>query len=248
MTRQESFKRRVRARMVHTGERYAAARRSLLVQADNGPAAPADGGPDTGGNVGAAPTPQASPRRVWAAEPGMADDKLAAATGKGWDQWCDLIDAWPGHTAGHTAIAAHLRDAHRVDSWWAQTVTVGWERITGARQPHQMADGTFTANRTRTVTVDVDTLRALLVSDEGRASLFPGLAATLRSKPVAKSLRVAFDEGVALFAFAPKGGGRVAVTVSHERLPSAGSLDRWRAYWAEWLDAIDDDLTTGRTV
>lgn len=220
MTRQESFKRRVRARMAHTGERYAAARRQLLAQAAVGP--------------------ESTARRVWAAEPGMADDKLLAATGRGWDGWCDVIDAWPGHTAGHTAVAAHLREAHGVDSWWAQTVTVGWERITGARLAHQMADGTFTANRTRTVTVDVDLLRALLVDDEGRASLFPGQATTLRSKPSAKSLRVAFDEGVALFAFAPRAGGRVAVTVSHERLPSAASLDRWRHYWADWLDAIEE--------
>lgn len=228
MTRQESFKRRVRARMALTGERYAAARRNLLARADTG-----IGG---GATVPAeAPTP-----RVWAADPGLADDKLAAATGRGWDQWCDVIDAWPGRIAGHTAVAAHLRDDHGVDGWWAQAVTVGWERITGARLPHQMADGTFTANRTRTVTVDVETLRALLVEDEGRASLFPGLATTLRSKPSAKSLRVAFDEGVALLAFAPKAGARVAVTVSHERLPSADSLERWRAYWAEWLDAIDD--------
>lgn len=240
MTRQESFKRRVRARMAHTGERYAAARRQLLAQADAGPGPGLDGG--------VAVPPAAPPaRRVWAADPGMTDDKLAAATGRSWDQWCDVIDAWPGHSAGHTAIAAHLRDGHGVDSWWAQTVTVGWERITGARLPHQMADGTFTANRTRTVTVDVDTLRALLVDDGGRASLFPELATTLRSKPTAKSLRVAFDEGVALFALAPKPGGRVAVTVSHERLPSPDSLDRWRAYWAEWLEAIDDQAPTAPT-
>ncbi len=222
--------------MAHTGERYAAARRTLLDQADRAERAPAAG----------------PPRRAWAADPGMADDKLAAATGRGWDEWCDVIDAWPGHTAGHTAIAARLRDTHGVDGWWAQTVTVGWERITGARLPHQMADGTFTANRTRTVTVDLDTLRALLIDDGGRADLFPGQATTLRSKPSAKSLRVAFDEGVALFAFAAKDGGRVAVTVSHERLPSADSLGQWRDYWARWLDAIhaidavdtvDDDRT-----
>jgi hypothetical protein len=33
MTRQESFKRRIRARMEKTGEKYGAARRSLIEQA-----------------------------------------------------------------------------------------------------------------------------------------------------------------------------------------------------------------------
>ncbi len=104
MTRQESFKRRVRARMAHTGERYAAARRYLVAQA---PApAPAPG----------AAAAEAPHRRVWTADPGMADHRLVAATGRGWDEWCDLIAGWPGHTAGHTAVAAHLQSDHGVDA------------------------------------------------------------------------------------------------------------------------------------
>ena len=45
----------------------------------------------------------------------MADDTLREATGRGWDEWCDIIDAWPGHSDGHTAIATYLHEEHGVD-------------------------------------------------------------------------------------------------------------------------------------
>jgi hypothetical protein len=54
-------------------------------------------------------------------------------------------------------------------------VTVGYERITGRRVVNQMADGTFSAGKTRTVTVDLAVLRSLIVDDDHRAGLFPGL-------------------------------------------------------------------------
>ena len=216
MTRQESFKRRIRERMARTGERYGAARRTLIDRAAAG-----------------------APRR-WAAEPELGDDAVRDATGRGWDEWCDLVDAWPGHADGHAAVAAHLQDAHDVDGWWAQTITVGWERITGRRLPHQMADGTFTAARTRTVTVDADAVRAALLDDDERAGLFPGIATELRSKPTTKALRVRVGPGVAIIDLQPRPDGRVTVSVAHEKLPSPDDVVEWKAWWGDWLDALDD--------
>lgn len=116
MTRQETFKRRIRARMEKTGERYLAARRSLIDQADK------------------------DRRRTWVAEPELSDAAICTATGRGWEDWCDVIQGWPGHGEGHTAIAAHLVQELGVDSWWAQSVTVGYERIVGQRLPHQQPE------------------------------------------------------------------------------------------------------------
>lgn len=216
MTRQESFKRRIRERMARTGERYGAARRSLIDQA-------------TGGG----------PRR-WVSQPELGDDALRQATGRGWDEWCDVIDAWSGHVDGHAAVATHLQEAHDVEGWWAQTITVGWERITGRRLPHQVADGTFTAARTRTVTVDAAAVRAALLDDDERADLFPGLATELRSKPTTKALRVRVGPGVAIIDLQPRPDGRVTVSVAHEKLPSPGDVAEWKAWWGDWLDALDD--------
>lgn len=210
MTRQESFKRRIRARMEKTGEKYGAARRALIEK--NG--------------------------RLWAAEPELSDERLIDATGRGWNEWCDLIDAWPGHEGGHTAIAAWLQSEHDVDGWWAQTITVGWERITGRRLPYQRPDGTFSVSKSRTMVVNVDELRSLLVSD--RDDLFPGVDTELRSRPTSKALLIGMDVGAALFSFDAAGDDRTCVTVTHEKLPSYDDVEPWRLYWDRWLEAIDE--------
>jgi hypothetical protein len=85
MTRNESFKRRIRERMAQTGERYGAARRVLLERA------------------------AARERDGWVSEPEHTDEVVRAKTGRGWDEWRELIDAWPGHADGHAAVAVAPR-------------------------------------------------------------------------------------------------------------------------------------------
>jgi hypothetical protein len=215
MTRNSSFKRRVRDRMAKTGEKYGAARRRLIEQSEaRGP-------------------------HAWRSEPEHSEAVIADATGRGWREWCELIDAWPGNEDGHAAVATWLQAEHGVPGWWAQSVTVGWERITGRRLPHQVADGTFTANRSRTIDTDHAALAELLRDGEGRAELFPGLAPELRSRPTSKNVRLGIDGGVVEIAIAPKGDHRATVHVSHARLASPEEVAHWKAFWGDWLDALD---------
>ena len=45
---------------------------------------------------------------------------------------------------------------------------------------------------------------------------------------------------MAVISVDPRGDGRAAVTVAHERLPEAGEVARWKAYGGGgWLDAVD---------
>ena len=216
MTRQETFKRRIRARMERTGERYTAARRALIDRSDG------------------------SGSGTWASEPDTSDETVRSATGREWNEWREVIDAWSGRDEGHGAIVTYLIDQHGVDGWWAQTVTVGYERITGRRRPHQAPAGTFTATKSRTMTVDGDALRQMLLDDDDREALFPGFATELRSRPTSKALRVAIGPGTALFDIAPRSDGRATITVSHERLPNAEDVAPWKDYWAAWLDALGE--------
>jgi hypothetical protein len=170
----------------------------------------------------------------------MAEDTLREATGKGWEEWCDIIDAWPGKDDGHTAIATHLRDEHGVEGWWAQTITVGYERITGLRLPYQQPDGTFSAGKSRTVTADPGMLRAMLLDDGDRVDLFPGIDTQLRSRPTAKTLRVRIGPGTAQISIETLDDGRAKVAIAHEKLPSPASVEEWKAYWSDWLEAIDE--------
>ena len=229
MTRQESFKRRVRERMASTGERYTAARKALLDQSSTG---------------------RATRKREWVSQPEMSDAALLARTGRDHDEWADVIEAWAdgggGDRTDHPAIARHLEETFdEVDGWWAQTITVGYERITGLRLPYQRSDGLFAASKSATVAVEAEWLRKMLLSDEHRSDLFPGHETELRSRPATKALRIAIgpDGAVAILGIEDLGDGRSRVSVQHERLPTYDSVEQWRFYWADWLDAIDEPTT-----
>lgn len=216
MTKNESFKRRIRERMATTGERYTVARQSLIDQTSG------------------------SRRRVWVSEPEFTDEVIESNTGHGWDDWCDIIDAWPGHVDGHAAIATHLREDLGVDAWWAQGVTVSYERITGLRLPHERADGTFTADKSKTIAIDAEKLRSMLLDDDDRDDLFGSEPTELRSKATSKSIRIAVGPGVALFTLEAKADGRTKVVVAHEKLPQFDAVAEWKFYWNDWLTALDE--------
>ena len=216
MTKQESFKRRVRERMLHRGERYAVARAALIGKSAND-----------------------RNRRRWVSPPDVADQTVRSSTGRGWDDWCDVIEGWPGHNDGHGAIAVFLGEEHGLDGWWSQSVTVGYERITGLRLPYQRPDGTFTAGKSMTVDAEAGDLRALLLDDDARVDLFPGKTTRLRSKPTVKAIRIEIGPGVASLSLDPRDDGRTKVAVSHEKLPTFDDVAEWRFYWDEWLGALD---------
>ena len=203
--------------MATTGERYTEARRVLINQ--------------SAARKGA---------RTWIAPPEMSDEAIQNGTGKSWDEWCDLIDQFHGRGDGHTAIATHVRDELGVDAWWAQGVTVGYERITGLRLPHQMADGSFTANKSKTIAVDIDELRSLLLDEDAREHLFPDVMVTLKSKPSAKAIRLAIGPGTATIGLDDRGVGRAKITIQHERLATLDDVQEWKFYWSDWLDAIEE--------
>ena len=116
MTRQKTFKRKVRARMQKTGESYTAARRRLIAAGER---------------------PEAEAAEF---EPPMSDDAIRERTGRGWDEWFALLDAWEAASRPHPDVARWLRDEHGVDGWSAQSVTVGYERARGLRAPGQRPD------------------------------------------------------------------------------------------------------------
>lgn len=65
---------------------------------------------------------------------GLSDEAVRSGTGKSWAQWVRLLDAIDAATLPHRDIAAHLREVHQIGGWWAQGVTVGYERIKGLRE------------------------------------------------------------------------------------------------------------------
>src|SRR5262245_24855562 len=128
MTRHRSFKRLVRARMAKTGESYTAARATLLAADQSG----------------------AGTERVLAA----SDDVIRQRTGRGWEEWFDLIDEAGLADRPHREIARWVAQLQGVVplAWSAQAVTVSYERTRAGRAVGQRSDGfAITASKTMAV-------------------------------------------------------------------------------------------------
>jgi uncharacterized protein YndB with AHSA1/START domain len=227
MPTQKVFKQRIRTRMTKTGESYTAARRQLLNKsgevAREAPAAPA------------APESPAIPSDAQL----VAAEAMIRATGKGHAEWFALLDAWGATDHNHTDIARWLREAHGVPGWWAQNITVAYERARGRRRPGQMADG-FSVSVTRTIAVDPDRALEAFTNVELRARWLPD--APLTPRPTRAALTARFDwaepASRVVVAIVPKDPGKATVAVAHERLADAATADQLKRAWREWLGEL----------
>ena len=219
MTRQKTFKRRVRDRMAKTGESYTAARRQLIDAGD---------APDPG-------TPTY--------ETVVSDDKMQEATGKSHDEWFAILDQWGGTQRTHTEIARYVHEELGVPGWWAQSVTVSYERARGMRAVGQMKDG-WTINASKTVNVPVAELFDAIVEERLRKEWLPDADLSIRTATKPKSSRFNWEDGSTRvnISFEAKAPSKATVFVSHERLPDADTAEAMKDYWRAALVELKSHL------
>jgi hypothetical protein len=235
MTKDKAQKQAVRTRMAKTGERYTTARHYLLDlhrQED----ANAESAPLVGADSPAA-AETALPPRV--AEPGVSDAAVQRATGKSWDAWFTLLDAWQGTSHTHAEIARHLYETYGIDGWWAQSVTVGYERARGMRALHERPDG-FSMNASKTFPVPVERLFAAFVDPDERERWLEAVELRDRTSQPHKSARFDILPGETRLAvtFVAKGPRKAAAQLQQDRLGSAEEVARWKTLWKEQLDLL----------
>jgi len=222
MTKQRTFKRRVRERMTKTGESYTAARRMLIAQGER---------PD----AGSAPF-----------EPPVAEERVVEVTGRGWQAWFGVLDGWGAASHSHTEIARWLREEHGVDGWYSQSITVGYERARGLRAPGQRPDG-FAAGASRTIAVPVERLFEAFTDDGLRERWLPGAELRVRTATAPRTARYDWEDGSTrvIVGFEDAGPSKSRVALSHERLPDADTADEMKSWWRERLTELKSRLEGG---
>jgi hypothetical protein len=220
MTRQKSFKRLVRARMEKTGESYTAARASLL----------------------AAEEPKATEGPTLT----MSDEAIRRRTGRGWEEWFDLLDQWDAAERAHKEIARWLREQHGVDGWGAQSVTVSYERARGLRAVGQRPEG-FSITASKTVAVPLDRLYDAFVDESLRARWLPDGELRERTATKPKLARFNWGDGRTrvVVGFDSKGDAKSTVALEHARLHDATEAERMKAFWRERLSGLKIQLEGG---
>lgn len=222
MTTDKTLKRRVRERMVETGERYAAARSQVVRKRDRITAAT---------------------ERLSTDDDRPSDEALLTATGKGWDDWFAILDTWGGTTRTHTATATHLRKDLGVPGWWAQSITVSYQRARGLRLKHQQADG-FTVSASRTIDVPMQAVFDAFAQPAIRRRWLTDGELTRRSSRPPRMARFDWEGGPSrlLVSFQDKGPAKTTVTVSHERLSDPDEAEAAKLAWRQRLGSLKASL------
>jgi hypothetical protein len=217
MTRQKSFKRLVRARMEKTGESYTAARAKLL----SGAASKA--------NEGSVLM--------------ISEESIRRRTGRGWEEWFDLLDEAGAAAWSHAEIARWLGAEQEIAGWDAQSVTVSYERARGGRAVGERPDG-FSVGATKTVAVPVERLYDAFVDASRRKRWLT--EGELRERTATRSKSARFDWGNGetrvIVGFSAKGEAKSTVAVEHERLHDSDEAARMKAFWRERLSALKAQL------
>ena len=234
MPRNKDFKRLVRARMNKTGEAYTSARAQILKKSKA----------KTTSRVAAAASDTVR-KQDYAAAAGMSDAAIKAKTGCNWERWVKTLDQFGAENMSHRDIAAMVSKTWKVDSWWSQTVTVGYERIKGLRARGQRRDGSYEATKSRTFDVPVETLFDAWADKTLRDRWLGDTNVKVRTATAPKSIRLGLADGSILaVGFLPKGKAKSSVAVSQMKLPDRETANRLKQYWSEQLDALGDVLAT----
>ena len=226
----KDLKRLVRARMRKTGEGYTTARAHLLKKPRR---------------KTVSKTVLAAAKRVdYAALAGTSDATIKAKTGCAWERWVSALDYHGAKEMSHRDIAALVSTKYRIDRWWAQAVTVGYERIKGLRARGQRRDGTYEASKSRTFDVPVKTLFEAWADASQRRRWLDGESVKIRTATAPKSLRLDWSDGsIIAIGFQAKGKSKSSVAVQHTKLPDRETADRLKQYWSDRLDTLGETLS-----
>jgi hypothetical protein len=216
MTAHKSFKRLVRTRMEKTGESYTAARARLLAGDE--------------------------PQRVSLA---TSDETIRDRTGRGWEEWFDLLDEAGAAEMTHREMARWLAEQQGIHplAWNAQAIAGSYERARRGRQVGEHEDG-FTVTASKTVAVPIERLYSAFVDPGQRARWLPDAELRERTTIAPRSARFDWGDGASRVhvTLSAKGEAKATAALTHERLADGREAERMKAYWRERVAGLKEVL------
>jgi hypothetical protein len=173
----------------------------------------------------------------------MSDEAIRKRTGRGWEEWFDLLDDWGAAERSHTEIARWISQEQGLDGWSSQSVTVSYERARAGRALGEHADG-FSITASKTVAVPIDRLYESFVNASRRRRWLPDGTLRVRTSIKPRSARFDWGDGTTRVAvgFTSKGPGKSQMALEHSRLRNVKEADRMKAYWRERVATLKEQL------
>jgi uncharacterized protein YndB with AHSA1/START domain len=195
----------------------------------------------------------------------VSSEAVREATGRGWQEWLEVLDAAGAADFDHKEIVAYFEREHRqVSSWWRQSVTVGYEQARGKRAVGETAGTGFQVGVQRSVEAtpmeawELITTRPELWLGEGASVAFdkgeryevppgndaPGASGQVRVVKPGDRLRMTWQpEGwpapaTLQLTLLQSGSGKTAINAHLEKLPDADAREAMRRRWREALERI----------
>ncbi len=207
----KDLKRLARSRMKKTGESYTAARAELIKKS----------------------------KQDLSERAGMSDPVVRSKTGRTWEEWVRILDRRGARSMIHGDIARYLNEEQGVPGWWAQMVTVGYERIRGLRDIGQRRSGEYEANKSKTVPAPLPDLYRAFTVARTREKWLPGIDWKVRTSVPDKSIRVAWEDGTSVeFYFVAKGEKKSQLALQHRKLKSKAQAEKSKVFWGERLEGL----------
>jgi hypothetical protein len=215
MTHAKKLKREIRDRALRTGESYVTARRRVL---------------------------QSREKPAVSAKPLIGDASVVKATGRGLEHWFAVLDSFDALRKGHTASAAHLQEVRGVRAWYAQMITVAYERARGKRVKNQSCAGTFQVNVSKAIPASVEEVIGALKSGGWLVGADPELARAFPKEARAK-FRFRWGASTVEIRISPRKGA-CTVVADNMNLADAGEVETRRSQWRRALSALRTAATS----
>lgn len=167
----------------------------------------------------------------------IGDEAIKNATGRTRKSWFSLLDKAGAKKMSHTEIAGFLSTSYIPSGWWAQMVTVEYERERGRRKVNENEDG-FLVSVHKTVEMSV----ARLEKEWKKLALSRVVAhkhlIQLPTISKRRLLRYKADVGNILVYFDERGKGKSRIMVESAKLPSRAMVEENREFWKKALANI----------
>ena len=195
----------------------------------------------------------------------LSSETVRAATGRGWEEWLEALDAAGAADWNHGEIVGHLEREYpdATSSWWRQSITVGYEQARGKRAVGETAAG-FQVGVQRSVAASPAETWELIVARpelwlgegasvafaEGERYVVPagdgaaGASGEVRVVKPGDRLRMTWQlEGWARPAtvqltLLESGPGKTAIHAQLEKLPDADAREAARGRWRKGLERL----------
>ncbi len=171
----------------------------------------------------------------------ISQESVIKATGKSWKHWFDYLNEKDASELSHKDIAALLQEKEGVSGWWAQSITVEYERNIGRREIGQTCEGSFQGAASKTLPGNLDQVFMQwkeYVGQINEVNQVPFLhPPTDSDSPKWRYWRVNLQDGSKVSAVInQKSTDKVLFVINHEKLRDAKAVEEWKAFWKTFLN------------